>query len=195
MKRLPAALLFALLLAACQSAPPVPENKYYRLQNLVATPATSPLLKAEVTVLPLKAEGLYSERAMVFAGDGGRQLQQYHYHHWLYPPAQLVQEFLAVQLRQAGLSNTVQASERLDETQYIVSGRVIHFERIAVQNKALVKLELRLEKKGKRLWQQTYSAEEAMAENSIPAFVLATESALQRIANEFVAHLRTARLD
>lgn len=197
MKRLTVALLsvfFALLLVACQSAPTVPEYKYYRLHS-PSVAAAGALLKAEVVVLPLRADGLYSERAMLFSSDGERQLQQYHYQHWLYSPAQLAQEFLAVQLRQAGLGGNVYASAQAGEAPYIVAGRILHFERIVSQNKARVALELRLEKKGKRLWQQTYTAEEAMTENSIPAYVVATENALKRIIGDFVAHLRAARLD
>jgi len=196
MNRLAATLLAlsAFLLAACQSAPPVPENRYYRVHASSTTAPANPLLKAEVAVLPLRAEGLYSERALLFS-DGARTLQQYHYHHWLYAPNCLLQEFLADQFRQAGLATKVHGAEHRNEAPYAVSGRIVNLERIAPQNKARVTLELRLDKNGKRLWQQTYSTEEAMTENSIPAYVLATEHALQRITADFVGDLRRARID
>lgn len=195
MKRFSAAALIALCLAACQSVPPVPENKYYRLQAPSGVSATRPLLTSEVIVLPLQADGLYSERAMLFSSDGARQLQQYHYHHWLYPPAQVVQEFLAKEWQSLSLASRVQASDRTGDAPYFISGRIVHFERLVGQNKARIELELRLEKKGKRLWQQTYRAEEAMSENSLPAYVVATENALKRISNDFLTHLRSTRLE
>ncbi len=196
MKRLAAALfaLSAVLLAACQSAPPVPENRYYRLHPSSATAPAAPLLKSEVAVLPLRAEGLYSERALLFS-DGARTLQQYHYHHWLYAPSRLLQEFLVGQFGQAGLAASVHRAEHRNESVYAVSGSIFNLERVTPQNKARVTLELRLDKNGKRLWQQTYSAEEPMAENTIPAYILATERALQRIAAEFVGDVRKSRLD
>lgn len=196
MKRLAAALLIlsAVFLSACQSAPPVPENRYYRVHASSAAAPATPVLKTEVAVLPLRAEGLYSERALLFS-DGARTLQQYHYHHWLYAPNRLLQEFLVGQFGQAGLAAKVHRAEHTNESAYAVSGRIVNLERIAPQNKARVTLELRLDKHGKRLWQQIYSAEEVMAENSIPAYVLSTEHALQRIAADFVGDVRRARID
>jgi len=196
MKRPVAALLAlsAFLLAACQSAPPVPENRYYRVHASSATAPAVPALKDEVTVLPLRAEGLYSERALLFS-DGARTVQQYHYHHWLYAPNRLLQEFLVGQFGQAGLAARVHRADHGNESTYAVSGRIVNLERIAPQNKARVTLELRLDKHGKRLWQKTYSAEEPMTENSIPAYVLSTEHALQRIAADFVSDVRKGRLD
>ncbi len=190
----PLIALSAFLFSACQSAPPVPENRYYRVHASSATASPTPVLKAEVVVLPLRAEGLYSERALLFS-DGARTVQQYHYHHWLYAPNRLLQGFLADQFRQAGLATKVHGAEHRNEASYVVSGRIVNLERIVPQNKAQVTLELRLDKNGKRLWQQTYSSEEPMTENSIPAYVLATEHALQRIVADFVGDMRRARID
>ena len=87
-----AVLLCVIAISGCQSLPAAPEHKYYRL--LTPTASTSAAqhvhLPGELVVRSLRADGLYSERAIVFSDQPQqRQLQQYHYQHWLYPPAQL----------------------------------------------------------------------------------------------------------
>lgn len=193
-------LVFALCLAsgllACQSVPPVPEWQYYRLYlpPAAATPS-SWRLSGEVRVLPLRAEGVYSERALIFSADGKRQLQQYHYQYWLYPPAQLIQDYLAAQWRQNGLAAAVLATERSSTAGWQISGRILRFERALPSQTARVELELWLEKNGQQRQRRTYSAEEPLRGSSIAAYVAATETALQRIADEFTRQTASLPLD
>ena len=185
----------ALILPACQTVPPVPELRYYRLYAPVATSPLPQRSGGDVCVLPLRAEGLYNERAILFSSDGQRLLQQYHYQYWLYPPTQLVQDYLVEQWRQEESGRNVRAAERGGGCAWQVSGRILRFERVLAGNKAVVQLELSLEKGGLTLWRQTYAAEESQSENSISAFVVATENALRRIAVNFDDHTRTVRRD
>jgi len=193
-----AALACVAGLSGCQNLPPAPEHKYYRLLALPASPAQQAVhLPGELAVRPLRAEGLYSERAIIFSDEQQRQLQQYHYHHWLYPPGQLVQEHLAAWLRQAGIAPSVRLQEHGGEALYAISGRIVRFEKttVAGQAKASVALDLRLEKKGKLLWQQTYTAGKAVSDATMNGFSAAMEVALNQIYGEFLADLGRLRLD
>lgn len=194
-----AVFLGALTISGCQSLPATPEHKYYRLLALPAPVSSvqSVLLQGDLVVRPLRADGVYTERAIVYSDEQQRLLQQYHYHHWLYPPAQLVQEHLAGRLRQDGMAATVRLDGRGAEMVYLVSGRIARFEKVATasQAKASVVLELCLEKNGLVLWQQTYVASEAMVDGSMAGFAVAMETALNQIYSDFFKDLRQLKLD
>ncbi len=187
--------LGALLLAGC-STPAVPEHKFYRLVGSSATPAPVVRLSGGLAVRPLRADALYSERAIIFTDDQQRQLQQYHYHHWIYPPGQLIQENLADYLRRAGVAEQVRLQDH-GNAAYAISGRVVRFERVTQNGlaSAMVVLELELDKKGKPVSQKIYSASEAQSDISMNGFAAAAEASLNRIYAEFLGDLSRLKPD
>lgn len=192
------AALAILAISACQSLPAAPEHKYYRLLAAPAGTEKQTLnLSGELAVRPLRAEGLYNERAIIFTDEQQRQLAQYHYHHWLYPPAQLIQEHLAERLRQAGIAPTVRLQEHGADIPNVISGRIVRFEKTNIpgQAKASVALELHFEKNGKMLWQKIYGASETVPDNTMVAFSAAMEVALNRIYREFLGDLGRIKLE
>jgi ABC-type uncharacterized transport system auxiliary subunit len=193
---LPVVLACAIALSACQGVPSAPEHKYYRLLS-APVGAHTLRLSGEVAVRPLRADGLYGERSIVYSDDQQRQLQQYHYHHWLYAPGQLVQEHLAEVLRGAGTGALIRLQEYGGGENYAVSGRVVRFEKIsdAGQAKASAVLELRLEKKGQVLLERNYAASENVAGTTMSGFTAAMEVALNRIYGEFLGDLARIKLD
>ncbi len=186
MKRLNALLLsFCLTLAACGSVPPTPTDRFYRLQP-TSIPAPIKAVHGTVNVLPFRADSLYAERPIIYTDDAGsRQLRQYHYHLWLYPPAQTVEASLMGSLTQAfDFSRSKDADNTLE-------GRVLAFERVVSgkSSKAVVALELRLVASGRVLTNKVYKAEYPAADDSIGAFVEAMEKALAKLYAEFLADL------
>jgi ABC-type uncharacterized transport system auxiliary subunit len=177
--------------------PAAPEHKYYRLLATPTAPIAHPLLSGDLLVKSLRADGLYAERAIVFGDASRRQLQQSHYHHWLYAPGQLVQEYLTQRLRQDAVAPAVRLQAAGIEPGYILSGRIVRFEKAtgSGQSSAVVALELRLENKGRLLWERGYSATEAAQDATMNAFVLAMETALNRIYVEVLADLGRAGME
>lgn len=185
-------------LAACEgTVPAAPQDKYYRLLSSASAASTQSVkLPGEVTVNPLRGETLYGERAIIFADEQQRQLQQYHYQHWLYPPGELIQEHLAEYLRKSGFAPAVKLSLSSDAL-YAISGRIVRFERITVggQAKAMVSLDLQLEKKGKLIFQKNYLASVAAPDASISSFTASMETGLNNIYAEFLGDLGRVKLD
>jgi len=186
MKRLNAVLLtLCLLLSACGSVPPAPIDHFYRLQPSVVSPAAKVLLGA-ITVSPFRADSLYAERPMIYTDEASlRQLRQYHYHLWLYPPAQMVQRHLTTSLGAVLDLNGDSTAGNLLE------GRVVGFERVLAgkNSKAVVALELTLTSSGKTRLSKTYQAEQGATDDSLGAFAVAMEQALAKIYAEFLADL------
>lgn len=170
-----------LVLAGCGSAPPAPADRFYRLQ----TPAPVQLREA-VVLRSVRAESLYAERPIVFVrSDDPRQLRQYHYHLWLYPPAQAVREHLA-----AGVGNGA------DKSGVQLDVRIAAFERVldGGASKAHAALDVTATSAaGALLFEKRFQATQAANDESFSAFAGAMEQALQRIYGELAQDLSGAR--
>lgn len=186
MNRLNALLLtLCLMLGSCGSVPPAPIDHFYRLQAMPVS-ATTKALPGAIAVLPFRADSLYAERPMIYTDEASlRQLRQYHYHLWLYPPAQMVQRHLVASLGTAlDLSGDSAAAN-------VLEGRVVGFERVlsGKNSKAVVALELSLTSGGKTRLSKAYQAEQAAMDDSLGAFAVSMEQALAKIYAEFLVDL------
>ena len=104
-------LIGALLLAGCSSTPPIPNDVYYRLQ--LAPPSQrfeSPRVAGAVVVERPGAASVYASRDLAYSDAPPHlALSHYHYHHWVDPPPQLLQQELVDYLRSANLASSVTA--------------------------------------------------------------------------------------
>ena len=171
------ALLLSLVLTGCGSVPPAPVDHFYRLQA-PTQPATA--AGANIEIRRVQADSLYAERPIVYSEAGNlRQLRQYHYHLWLYPPAQMVRDDLRIQLQKTNIGN---------KTALFVDARIVAFDRIVsgAGSTAQAALEITVSSvDGKPvLIDKRYQATQASSDNSITAFVVAMEGALAHIYAE-----------
>jgi ABC-type uncharacterized transport system auxiliary subunit len=190
-----AAAFLLLLLVGCQTAAPVPVDKYFRLTVLQSPVGTPPLLQDKLYVAPLRADGPYAERAMLFASvQQPRELQQYHYQHWSEPPSVLLQEHLRASLEAMALAPLVSDVAFGEGVNYLLNGKILRLEKLndGSQTKAVVALRLTLHKKKPFviMLERNYSAEELLGDGSQNAYVAATEVALQRIYSNFRADVK-----
>jgi uncharacterized lipoprotein YmbA len=172
-------LIPAMLLAlhGCGSVPPAPVDNFYRLQ----TPAASATkLPVAVEVRRVQADSLYAERPIVYSDAGNlRQLRQYHYHLWLYPPAQMLRDALRTQLPTPATATASGKTVTLD-------ARIVTFDRIisGSNSTAQVALEVSVTSGNQTLIEKRYQAEQASSDATLTAFVVAMEGALGRIYAE-----------
>lgn len=183
-----------LLVTAC-AAPSVPDVTYFRLP-----PPTTALPHAEraLSTLPIevgvfRAEGIYAEQAMIYSltADAGA-LRTYHYHLWSDPPARGLQARLTQLLRATGVAPLVTERLPASDPALRVHGRILRYERVPQGGgyRAVVALELRVEQdRGEPLLEQTYAAEAAAADVSLPATVQAFATAVDRAFAAFYADL------
>jgi ABC-type uncharacterized transport system auxiliary subunit len=183
-------LVAQLLLSGCGTAPPVPSDRFYRLSTVQIPPPGGTARIETLAIHALRAESLYAERAMVFTDERNpRQLRQYHYHLWLYPPSQLVHDHLAASLSEA-ISITPAGQAKL-----ALQGRILRFDRIlgAERDHAAVTLELQLLEDGRPVFGKIYEAVEPTADDSFPGFVEAMERALSSIYADLLIQLGELR--
>lgn len=192
-------LLAALLLGGCQSQPPVPADRYYRLpESTSAAPESRPWTNGHIVVRELRANGPYLDRAVLYSeAERPTQLQPYHYHHWIYPPSQLIQQHLVPALSRAGLSPSVSDGDTGPRPQWVVSGKIIRFERLVAAShaNAVVELELQLARaNGQPLVRQVYRAE-AKTDSAMDGFAGAMQQALAQVYGEFVRDIRLQKAE
>ena len=124
--------LVPLLLAACASAPGIPDTRYFRLpERVAATPLAQPALADPLVVETFYADGVHSDQALLYSSDpDGEQLRAYHYQLWVDPPTRMLQRRLIRTLDEARLAPLV--TERLPPhgRQYRLQARIESFERL-----------------------------------------------------------------
>lgn len=176
-KQIVLAAVLAAALSGCGSTPPAPADRFYRLQTTtVGGNAAIP----KHTLRSVRADSLYAERPIIHVrSDDPRQLRQYHYHLWLYPPADTVRDFLSASLgsgREGGI---------------LLDVRITGFERVLDGNASLARAELQVMAGGPGgvVFERRYAAKEAAADDSFSAFAAAMESALRRISGELASDL------
>lgn len=182
----------ALAIAGCQSSPPVPTDRFFRLEAVTGAVATLPVLNEGLYVAPLRAEGPYAERAMLYASaNRPRELQQYHYQHWSEPPAALLQEHMRVSLQAMAIAPRVTDVSTGSGIGFVLNAKVLRLEKLTGgdgdvdggNTRAVVALHFALQRKQPftLLLERSYMIEEVVGENTQHGYVLASEAALKKV--------------
>lgn len=190
-RKLALTIATTVLLVACAVPPPVPEDHYYYLPE-AKLEKSAPLVK-ELAVKRFVADGLHSERALLFSKAGkSLRLKQYHYHHWTDIPPRMLQEHMITALRNAGAANMVINHDPVNRSKYTLSGKIRHFEQYASgqASEIRINIELRLDDEhGKPILLKDYrriqSAESTAPHDLVTAFGLALADIYREFLNDW----------
>ena len=190
-------LIFATvgLLTACGSAPPVPEDQYYRLQAIYASePLTTKPLAGTIEVDRFVADGLTSERAIVYSDiQKPNQVRAYHYDFWIKPPTVMLRDELVSFLRKSKISDAVVTPEMRVNAEYALTGKIKHLEQVKMESgyRTILEVELGLRhpNTGKLLFLDTYRLENDAHGSSVAAAVNSLNTALSIIYSEFLTSI------
>jgi len=187
-----------LVLVGCQSAPPVPGDKYYRLEAVQGDASARTILNETLYVAPLRADGPYAERAMLYASaDQPRELQQYHYQHWSEPPAILLQEHMRASFEAMALAPHVTDISMGGGIGYLLNTRILRLEKITGGGnaRAVISLHFALQRRKpfEMILERSYSVEVMVGDNTQHAYVLACEAGLKKIYANFAEDLKSLR--
>jgi ABC-type uncharacterized transport system auxiliary subunit len=194
-RRLLSALLAACaFLAACQSLPPAPTDRFYRLADATPTVAAQQWTDGSIAIQEMRADGPYLDRAIVFTHQQrAAQVESYRYAFWIYAPPRLIQQHMIRFLRANRLAPTIIDEDSGDEAAFVISGRILRFEQMLSSDTAHadVELELQVASAGRRqpLLRKTYRAAEPAADQSVDAFVQSMGRAMDRICAAFAKDL------
>jgi ABC-type uncharacterized transport system auxiliary subunit len=192
--------VLALLAVAACAQPPIPSDTFYRLD--VPDPAPvggAPVFDGVVEVRPLDADGLASERALIYSEPGTPTLRQYNYHIWVEAPTEAVQRELTDHLRASGLFGKVVTPRFRVRPDLEIQGRIARLEQSLEDSGAarvVAEIELGAQRTGRGLglvMLETYRVERPAANASPTAAAEALRDAVGEIFARFTADL-AARL-
>jgi ABC-type uncharacterized transport system auxiliary subunit len=130
MKSLLVLLALAATLSACGGGAPPPPEHFYRLTAPALAPATKPL-PGILVVERLRADGVTGERPMAHSKAGQeKSLETYRYHYWTEAPGKMLQQLLAKSLKDAKAARDVLTDEVKVDGDFILKGRLLHFEQV-----------------------------------------------------------------
>lgn len=181
-------LTLASLLSACMGgSAPIPADHYYRLPQArvaIAKQQQTRLPYAAIGIPPTIAHGLYLERSILFVdASAPLELQQYHYHHWHDAPARIIQEHLIHRLQQQTTGTDIVRLNSGEQTDVMLTTRLVRFERELTDNgiTVLIELEVTLKKNYRALHKNNYRQTLAVKGDTMHDTVLAFAQALTAI--------------
>ena len=133
---------------------------------------------------------MVGERNVLYRKDGNAsEINRHSYHRWSDPPTILLQTELVAHLKAAGAADTVMAATARVKADYVVSGRLQHFERVLEpQPHALVEIDLMLtDAKGEVLVHGSYREEQIAAASTVAASADAFGQAVHAAMDRFLA--------
>lgn len=189
--RLLAALL-VLGLAAC-AQPPVPQDRFFRLQ-VEAPQSAAAALDGVVEVDRLGAEGLTAGRAIVYTDASSPNLaQEFFYDFWVEPPGDMLRDILVKYLRNAGVADALITPDSRANSDFNLVGRINRLEIVrgdAPLGVAEIEFSLTSSATGKLLMVKNYVSTVAVSDGSVPAGVGAINEGISQIFNQLTTDLR-----
>ena len=183
----------ALFITACigGNSVNIPRDHYYQLPPAQASQAFSkPILPGSLSINHLHANGMLHERAILFVSDKAPlEINPYHYHHWVNTPSSLIQRHMLSYLHEKNLATKQQRYRSGVTTDYMVTGELVHFERLV--NSTVIKVQVEIElalydnQQKKELLRQTYKQVHAAPGKKMDQTITAFAQALKNIYQQF----------
>lgn len=181
-------------LSACASAPPVPTDKFYRLDPQ-AEVSGDVVLKGVVEIDRFVASGSLANRPLLYSEPGSNAVSEYHYHFWIEAPPILLQSALVSYLRSANVIDRVVTPEMRTRPDYTINGRVLRLETVRGSTPigaVAFELTLRRESDSQLIVLGEYRAEVPSGANGMQTDVMAIEKAVDEAFARFTADIRAA---
>jgi ABC-type uncharacterized transport system auxiliary subunit len=182
----------SLMLWSCTSGPP-PADHYYRIDAGAPDARAARKLEGNLQVDRLRVDAITGKRQLLYRRTAEvLEIRQHSYHRWSDPPAILLQEELAAFLSAAAAADTVISATALVKPDYVVFGRIRHFERVLEpEARAVVEIQLSVTSAAGEeiLVNHSYREERAAANSKVEASVVAFGEAVHAIFERFLADL------
>lgn len=195
------AALALTVLSAC-SQPPVPRDQFYRLgsnlpqQALANTPITGTLV-----VNRLRADGLISQRPILFATrEQPNRIEQHNYHYWFESPPLMLRDALIDYLRAVRAANDVVSDQDRREGGCELTGILRRIEHVTAGGEpsvTVIEIEFMLRRvaQDEVLLHRTYRAEQTAIDLTMDATVNAFDQALGALYGRLVNEIRAVPTD
>jgi ABC-type uncharacterized transport system auxiliary subunit len=176
------------LTVACGAAKPI---HYYSLEFSAPVPSGADPLPVALTIGRITAPIVYRDTRLLYR-SGPNQVDIYEQQRWAEAPAELVRGMLLRVLRASGHYRTVNLAGSNVYGDYVVRGRVLHFEEVdtpSLSARVGFEVELYDPAKGMTIWSHLYEQDEPASGKDVPSVVAAINRNVQRGLGEVAAGL------
>ena len=184
--------VLSLTIWSCASGP-APIDHYYQIDAGVPDAPLAKKLEGNLQVDRLRTDALMGERQLLYKKTADApEIRQHPYQRWSDPPAILLQTELISFLSAAAVADTVVSATARVKPDYVVSGRILNFERVLEPNvRAVVEIQLAVTRTAGEeiLVNHSYREERAAENSSIAASAVAFSEAVHAIFERFLADL------
>ncbi|VAW74621.1 hypothetical protein MNBD_GAMMA15-2158 [hydrothermal vent metagenome] len=186
-----------LVLGACSTGAPVPEDRFYQLDP--GMPAVSPkvILKGGLSIAHIGADPLRGGRAILYRNQNRPlELARYHYEFWAEQPPRMIQRALQDALRQSGIIDRVEIEGQRPHFRYELKVDVRRFESLvgAGRSQADIELEvvLRTTRNDVPVWTKVYRKQNDAIPGDMHALANAMQQGLEQIFEQLAEDLKAA---
>ncbi len=189
------ALVGVFILGACASQPPVPPDRFYRLQAVLATePLARPIFQGTLEVDRFTADGLTAGRPIVYvqAADPN-QLLEYHYHFWTQPPTIMLRDEMVTFLRGVNIAERVVTPEMRLAPDLVMTSRIRKLEQVlGSPNRTAMEIEISIRRPndGTLVFLKSYKHEAVQNATGVASAVDALNEAFNFILSDLLEDLR-----
>ena len=186
------------VLAACASAPPVPQDNYYRLNPKPASDQQggkhgAMLKDATVEVSRFVADGSVSNRPILYSNDDSpNSVSEFNYNFWIESPPTLIKDALVSYIRAAGVASRVVTPEMRVSSDYSVLGRIKRMEiNVGEKYKGVVAFEigLRHNSNDELVILNEYESIIEAENNTVGSAIAAVEKATEEVFSRFISDI------
>ena len=178
-----------LLLTACAGSSPVPEDRFYRIDEVQPSQVyPAPVINGGLDIDYTEADPLRSGRAVLYSERATPlQLNRYHYAFWVDKPPRIVQARLEQFLRASGVADRLGDGGQREPARYRLETRLLAFEQVRGGATPEVKLTLEASLEqlpaGPVLWTRRFSSSRPAGADDMHATAAAMHAALQDVLN------------
>ncbi len=134
-------LLAAAFAAASCSLPRI---HYYTMDIPHTSPGTDPVIARHITIQRFQSESVLRDDRILYRVSPN-EIGFYEYHRWTNPPADLVTDYFTHRLKDSGTYSGVSVYKNGSKSDFILQGRVHHFEEVDKGKEVFASVSLELE--------------------------------------------------
>ena len=185
-------LLAAGALAAISCS--TPRTHYYMLEFPHIQPVAAQAAPRSVAVQRFQAEQVFTDDRVAYR-EGVNEVNHYEYHRWASPPEDLVTNYFVHRLKDSGAYGEISAYKDGRPADFILRGRIHHFEEVDRGKEVSVSVDLELEllngKTRESVWRSEADCSKPLATRDVNGVTQGIHACLDETAAKLLGAMQT----
>ena len=190
------ALILVAVIVIISNCGHVPDMHYYTFNYSPVLQKTQSAFDGTIGVSKFSALAPYDQDRIVYRRSP-HEVEFYHYHRWIMPPGDLIQQKLWADLNESLLFNRVVLYPTNSDIDYLLRGNILQMEEWDEAEKWIAHFKIQIEiidiKNNNTLLQNIFTEQEQITVRSAVGVVRAINTCLQRCSEKMLSQLENLR--